>query len=349
MLLVSRGTPIADAARIESALSLHRARRRQGVVTLSVVEAPAALDLGPPNAVEALPAEWFARQKGVVADARDFLATCLGRGGAGWHQELARKSCAELTCILDEALAPVAPTMSLVVRWLILEGTWASRPSQLTFVELATAISSLAAARPPVHLLVDASREPDGWLLGQLRPLEQFATAVSRDELVVLARPAQVEQVMLAPRSRAQALVREGLISSRGDVAPARNAALTPLDLGDARSSEELYLFERLEESEATRGLFALNTCVVEAAGELGRCEVDLLSRHLAIAIEIDGHFHFEDPEAYRRDRRKDVALQRAGFLVLRFLASDVVSRLETILSTVHAAVAARRLMREHR
>ena len=71
--------------------------------------------------------------------------------------------------------------------------------------------------------------------------------------------------------------------------------------------------------------------------------EVDLAARNLALAVEIDGYYHFRNADAYRRDRRKDFELQRQGFLVVRVLAEDVVRRLEEVLDQVLAAVASRR------
>ena len=53
--------------------------------------------------------------------------------------------------------------------------------------------------------------------------------------------------------------------------------------------------------------------------------EVDLAALELALAVEIDGYYHFRDADAYRRDRRKDFELQKRGFLVVRVLADDVV------------------------
>ena len=61
------------------------------------------------------------------------------------------------------------------------------------------------------------------------------------------------------------------------------------------------------------------------------------------LAVEIDGYYHFQDPDAYRRDRRKDLELQKHGYLVVRVLAEDVVCRLEEVLETILAAVAFRR------
>jgi very-short-patch-repair endonuclease len=100
-----------------------------------------------------------------------------------------------------------------------------------------------------------------------------------------------------------------------------------------ARSAAERFLFDRLEARRETAGLFRLNA-------RLGRgVEVDLLCEQHAVAVEIDGYHHFRDPEAYRRDRRKDLELQKSGYLVVRFLADDVVARLETVLDTLTAAL----------
>jgi hypothetical protein len=108
-----------------------------------------------------------------------------------------------------------------------------------------------------------------------------------------------------------------------------------------ARSAAERFLFDALACMPETRGLFLLNADPGFPFG--GRAaEVDLLAPAARVAIEIDGRFHFLDAERFRRDRRKDLALQVHGFLVLRFLADDVVSRLEEILSTVVDAIARR-------
>jgi hypothetical protein len=77
----------------------------------------------------------------------------------------------------------------------------------------------------------------------------------------------------------------------------------------------------------ATAGLFELNGTLDFRFGPR-LAEVDLLARTLRLAAELDGGFwHLRDRECYRRDRRKDWELQRRGFLVLRFLAEDVVYR----------------------
>lgn len=106
-------------------------------------------------------------------------------------------------------------------------------------------------------------------------------------------------------------------------------------DAEEARSAAEAFLFQRLESLPQTAGLFELNGTLAAPWGPHGRAEVDLLCRSRGLAVEIDGYHHFCSPDGYRRDRQKDVLLQQQGFLVLRFLAEDVVSGLETILDTI--------------
>ena len=67
--------------------------------------------------------------------------------------------------------------------------------------------------------------------------------------------------------------------------------------------------------------------------------EVDLLCAPSRIAIELDGGQHLGDPDAYRRDRRKDALLQENGYLILRFLAEDVGKHLDRVLDAILRAL----------
>jgi Protein of unknown function (DUF559) len=109
-----------------------------------------------------------------------------------------------------------------------------------------------------------------------------------------------------------------------------------------ARSRPERLLFEFLQYHRSTRGLFAQNESLEVENGERS-WQVDLLCRELRLAVEIDGYYHFRDEAAFRRDRRKDVDLQRAGYLVYRVLADDVLRRHEEILANLDNLIAARR------
>lgn len=104
---------------------------------------------------------------------------------------------------------------------------------------------------------------------------------------------------------------------------------------GKARSATEAFLFGHLDAQPPTKGLFKLNARLDVPFGPNPYMEVDLLSVEKRLAIEIDGPSHFEDREAYRRDRRKDMLLQENGYFVIRFLAEDVVGRLGDVVAVV--------------
>lgn len=109
-----------------------------------------------------------------------------------------------------------------------------------------------------------------------------------------------------------------------------------------ARSQAERFLFHMLELVPETRGVFQLNVKMPFKFGNQPM-EIDLFAISDQIALEIDGYYHFQDPESWRRDRRKDFALQMHDILILRFLAEDVVSRLDEILENIRQALQYRR------
>jgi Protein of unknown function (DUF559) len=243
-------------------------------------------------------------------------------------------------------------------------------------------VAALATLAPgellPAFLLAPqgALGEPAGWIDGAARlltgwavhvPCVPAALAVERQDLECYLRTAR--------ESHATALVREGLVTINSltedevsdrlrtpelsgsirrlatdgtsaelveDFRRAAAAAAEPSAGDGARSEAERFLYARLESLAATVGLFVMNAEMDFSFGR-GKAELDFVARSLKIAIEVDGWFHFQDPEAYRRDRRKDWELQRRGYLVLRFLAEDIVPRLEDVLDAILTAVAWRR------
>jgi superfamily II DNA or RNA helicase/very-short-patch-repair endonuclease len=102
-----------------------------------------------------------------------------------------------------------------------------------------------------------------------------------------------------------------------------------------ARSASEAFLYRRLQTLPATANHFRLNAELPIPFDTQGRMEVDLLCEQLHLVIELDGGQHLADAEAYRRDRRKDAALQEHGYFVLRFLAEDLGQRLDDILDAI--------------
>jgi very-short-patch-repair endonuclease len=119
----------------------------------------------------------------------------------------------------------------------------------------------------------------------------------------------------------------------------ARSPAKEAEGVARARSATEAFLYRRLETLPSTKGRFRLNTELPIPFDARGRMEVDFLCDAMRLVIEVDGAQHLADAEAYRRDRRKDVALQEQGYFVLRFLNEDVSKNLEEVLDAVLRAI----------
>ncbi|GAB4529509.1 MAG: hypothetical protein Tsb0020_46330 [Haliangiales bacterium] len=134
-----------------------------------------------------------------------------------------------------------------------------------------------------------------------------------------------------------QAELARPALGSGGDADRASAADGASVD-DRARSAAERLLARVLDDHPETRGRFELNRTLPIAFGPRD-VEIDLLSTSLAIAVEVDGYYHFRDADAYRRDRRKDLLLQRAGLLVVRCLATDVVERLDEVMAAILEAV----------
>ncbi len=69
---------------------------------------------------------------------------------------------------------------------------------------------------------------------------------------------------------------------------------------------------------------------------------IDIAFVDLGIAIEIDGFAFHTDPERFNHDRRRQNALTRAGWLVLRFTWADLTERPHEVVRLVREAVASR-------
>ncbi len=72
----------------------------------------------------------------------------------------------------------------------------------------------------------------------------------------------------------------------------------------------------------------------------LGRYIVDLLVPSLKLVVEVDGGYH---EERQRHDERRDRALERAGYRVLRVPAGLVMRNLDDAVALVVAGIVASR------
>jgi superfamily II DNA or RNA helicase/very-short-patch-repair endonuclease len=141
-----------------------------------------------------------------------------------------------------------------------------------------------------------------------------------------------------------QRLVRDGVDTPLASLF-AHVARTFPPDadgINRARSATEAFLYRRLQTLVETKDRFRLNVSLPIPFDGHGTLEVDLACLDERLVIELDGAQHLADAIAYRRDRRKDRALQEDGYFVLRFLAEDVGKELDTVLDAILRALSRR-------
>jgi hypothetical protein len=181
---------------------------------------------------------------------------------------------------------------------------WLPRPSAWGCAAL-RGVLALAVERP--RLSVVASFDRAAW--SELSPrlddrgrtlLEQgMFPAPLAQAVPPAAKSTGVAQQVRAAYERAQAARRK--LSEEASQLAAR-----------ARSEAEQRLYELLQEDPVTRDLFELNVRMPFSFGAR-RAEIDLACVELRVAVEIDGFYHFQEFDAYRRDRRKDVLRAARG------------------------------------
>jgi len=328
----------------------------------------------------ALADSWVARtaeRRDLVGDVVSWLARASGRPPEELAGRLARASPIDV-----ERFLATCPTGEITdVCRHVLRSPAASggiSPERL----LAALVEILPEGAAPVCLATAPSTSTElPWIEEVVPALARLTEAAPRVSLVLAVEPQVFEFYMRqAPESRSKVLVRGGMIQvgskSEAEILerlaegapgtlerlaePARRLAadgtsekvldlfvaaaraLEAEEFEPARSAAERFLYERLESLAATSGLFRINAELDIEFGPGRPMEVDLWAESLGLAVEIDGYYHFHDRDAYRRDRRKDLALQKRGHLVVRFLAEDVVERLEEVLKIILEAAAAR-------
>lgn len=341
---------------LEARTLARHARRRcagVGVVTTLVDRAPASL--GQPRIVarreQPLALAWSswitAARQAAHAPALEAVARATGRTLDDVRSILLTDD-PNARALIARAAASSSEAVARALRDVLSASAVESDPPD---VDRALAFAALAPELP--YLVLDA---PDAarvrWALAAVErcPALPIAITIRADALAAIERE--------LTRSYADRL-REGIVAwhasesadAFASAAGAHATALAPLaprwrEAADAldgrdraRSVAERLLYEALEALPETRGAFRLNHRLTGVRFGSRDAEIDLAAPSLCVAVEVDGPFHFLDDDAYRRDRRKDVLLQRAGYLVLRALATDVVERLEEVLDSILALV----------
>ena len=375
-----RGLPanFMNSRDLSAILDRHQQRREADLPTVSVLAGPVGVtirevgrwaeargrtivtvDVPRLDAMVDAWAECLATHRDLVRDAVEHLARRAGCSGDDLKSRLVRMTSMEVN-LFFESLPPGRdrPGVEAACRWivgvrgngprlaLLLGESIVDRigddPRERAVIALGNLIPPgtgpvLLAARPGGPAQVEAIAR----VLGRLALLQPRLTAI------LAVEPGDLDAYLReATESREKALIRSGVVEVPGPDDEARSQPPAPIETpevdDEARSAAERFLFESLAAHPQTAGLFELNATLDIPFGPGRAMEVDLCSRALGIAIEVDGYHHFQDAESYRRDRRKDYLLQGRGYLVIRVLADDVVPRLEETLDLIRSAVASR-------
>jgi very-short-patch-repair endonuclease len=130
------------------------------------------------------------------------------------------------------------------------------------------------------------------------------------------------------------------LLQQARDAVMTDTKAKSPAE-SQARSAVEAFLFAILSHRPQTKNRFRLNVPLDFHFGTRP-AEGDLVATDARLVIEVDGYYHFRGQEAYRRDRRKDAALQEHRWFVIRFLAEDVVCDVQNVVEQIEYMLARR-------
>jgi very-short-patch-repair endonuclease len=154
------------------------------------------------------------------------------------------------------------------------------------------------------------------------RTLLDIASLLPERDLARAVEEAQVLK-LVTPRALAQ-------ITGRGR--PGTAALRAVLDLqhepGLTRSEAEARLLELVR---------AAGLPAPETNQRLLGYEVDFLWRAQKLVVEVDGFAFHSTRQAFERDRRRDAALQAAGYRVLRFSYMQIVTQPTTIIACLEA------------
>ncbi len=198
-----------------------------------------------------------------------------------------------------------------------------------------------------VHLIIQIAESHPGILLAlsiQPATLTEYLSkhTESKDKVMLRTGVVVIPQIKTSglPIETNKFLYQCNMPQNLLDDAHALQQVITDknVDHSVARSQAELFLFNVLMQTADTKNLFKLNAKLPFEFGNQAM-EVDLFASTVQVAIEIDGYYHFQDLDAWRRDRRKDFELQTKEILVLRFLSEDVLSKLEEILYRIRQAL----------
>jgi hypothetical protein len=206
-----------------------------------------------------------------------------------------------------------------------------TRTAPIQGCDLLTVLCELAA---PIAVLLHHADPSTTWLERAIHTAAELVEFLPRRAVAVSAPGEMASSVLRSHRdSSALALARQGEV-------PLGPRTARTADAAGKRAVQTLHA--ALERDPRTAGLFA-PTVSVPTHDRDRHVQVDLIARDALLAVEIDDWYQFHDPNAYTRDRVKDVWLSRAQFFVMRFLVEDIEERIDQTIDEIAIGLAGRR------
>jgi very-short-patch-repair endonuclease len=220
--------------------------------------------------------------------------------------------------------------------WLlsIIREPWGREPDPSTApIQGSDLLIALCGLTAPISLLFHHAEPTASWLERAIQTAAEFVEILPHCAIGINA-PSELGTSVLRGRTDVSAFA----MAQRGEV-PLAARTHRVMDTALGRIVQELH--SALSRDLRTSGLFEPSVSV--PTHDRDRVPVDLIARDALLAIEIDDWYQFHDPNAYTRDRAKDVWLSRAHFFVMRFLIEDVEDRLDQTIDEIAIGIAGRR------
>jgi len=186
----------------------------------------------------------------------------------------------------------------------------------------------------PISILLHHAEPTAAWLEGAIETAAQLVETLQSRAIAVCA-PAELVASVLRGRFESHGLgpVRHGEV-------PLVGRAPRAADPARRRAAQALH--SALSRDPRTAGMFQ-PAVRVPTYDRDHTVIVDLIARDALLAVEIDDWYLSRDPQAYARNRAKDIWLERAQFFVMRFLIEDIDERIGQTVDEIAIALAGRR------
>ncbi len=203
-------------------------------------------------------------------------------------------------------------------------------------------LAALAAISAPISVAFAHQAPTEDWLDGAIAAAAELTRCLPRHPISVVAPGELVTRVLTSRESSAVSMARHGLIKlekSSSRATHQRGSMPKAPDLAGAEASLTLAL-ARDPRTRAARFEQRVMAPIHEREREI---EVALAAHAPRLIVELDSWYHLRDEAAYRKQRLKDLWLQRAGFFVMRFLVEDVERRLGEVIDEIALGLVGRR------